>query len=147
MEIIKIIERNGQSAVSARELHTFLVKEANGGQIGENFSNWIKRMLDYVDAEIGQDYEVFEFDYSGNLIHKSSGCDNQKVRVHKREYALSLNLAKEISIIQNNDKGKQARRYFIECEKKLQSQIPEPFSATLKLAYENQLKIEQQQIN
>ena len=119
MELIKITEQNGKKVVSARELHAFLVTEAKGGQIGEDFSNWIKRYLDYLDAKIDVDYTTIEFDFLGTRINKFSESGSQAVRVHKREYALSIDLAKQIAMVQNNDKGKQARLYFIECEKQL----------------------------
>jgi len=45
---------------------------------------------------------------------------------NKIEYALSIDCAKEISMVEGNEKGKQARRYFIECEKRLKGQISTP---------------------
>ena len=39
--------QEGTQVVSARDLHQFVVVEANGGQKGEDFSNWIKRMLEF----------------------------------------------------------------------------------------------------
>ncbi len=38
------------------------------------------------------------------------------------EYHLTLDMAKELSMVERNKKGRQARRYFIECEKKLRNQ-------------------------
>ena len=57
------------------------------------------------------------YDYQGNLLHKNMESDNQ--RVSKIEYALSIDMAKELSMVERNEKGKQARRYFIACEKGL----------------------------
>ena len=114
-ELIKIKEsEGGKQVVSARDLHEYLVKSAKGGQKGEMFSHWIKRMLSYDFVE-NVDYAIQEYDYKGNAILSKS--DNQ--RVARREYILTLDTAKQISMIQNNDKGFEARRYFIACEKEL----------------------------
>ncbi|AQX00420.1 phage antirepressor KilAC domain-containing protein [Elizabethkingia anophelis] len=126
MELIKITEQNGQGAVSARELHLFL-------EIETRFNDWIKRMFEYGFSE-NADYQVL----LKNEYNPNGGRP-------ETDYALSIDCAKEISMIQRSEKGKQARQYFIECEKKLKTQAPRSFSAALKLAYESQLKIEEQQ--
>lgn len=125
--LINFIQKeNKETAVSARELHMFL-------EIGARFDIWIKRMFEY-DFEEFRDFETCSF----------LNPNNQTVI----DYALSLDCAKEISMIQRTEKGKEARRYFIECEKKLkeaiqsQSQIPQTFAEALKLAYEQQITIE-----
>lgn len=95
------VSDNGKMLVSGRMLHEFL-------EIGRDFTNWIKQMLEYGFEEEG-DYFV----YSPKLASKGRGGHN------KKEYALTLDMAKEICMIQRSDKGRQARKYFIECEKKL----------------------------
>jgi anti-repressor protein len=110
-ELIKISETTNGKAVSARELHQFLIQDAKGGQKGEMFAHWIKRMLEY-GFEENTDYSIFEFDYKGAEISKS---ENQQVS--KRDYVLTIDCAKEISMIQRNDKGAIARKYFIQKEK------------------------------
>ncbi len=115
-DLIKVTnDENGNQAVSARDLHNFLVKQAKGGQKGQDFSHWIKKMLDCGLIE-GEDYIIEKYDYQGNAI--SGESDNQRVR--RIEYILSLDAAKSISMLQRNDKGDEARRYFIEVEKKFQ---------------------------
>lgn len=47
--------------------------------------------------------------------------DNQEIRVDKIDYVITINMAKELSMVENNEKGKQARRYFIECEEKFKA--------------------------
>lgn len=42
--------------------------------------------------------------------------DSKNQQVSKIEYALSISMAKELSMIENNERGKQARKYFIACE-------------------------------
>jgi len=99
-ELIKITENNGKQAVSARELYRFL-------EITERFSNWFERQLSYGFTE-GIDY---------------IGCKefNTLANQELTDYALTLDCAKEISMIQRSERGKQARQYFIACEKKSKS--------------------------
>lgn len=108
--LLPISENNGSQAVNARDLHAFLESK-------QQFSDWIKGRIDQFDFEEGVDFEVFDYDYQGNLLHKNMKSDNQ--RVSKTEYALSIDMAKELSMVERNEKGKQARRYFIACEKGL----------------------------
>ena len=101
MELIRITEHNGNSAVSARDLYQFLESK-------QQFSDWMQsRIKDYGFIE-GQDFEVFH-----NFIKNSNGGRPTI------EYAISLDMAKELSMVERTEKGKQARIYFIECEKKL----------------------------
>lgn len=99
-ELIRITERNGQRAVSARELHRFL-------EVGRDFSSWIKERIEKYKFTKNEDYQVFP-----------NFGENPKGGRPTIEYALSLDMAKELSMVENNEKGKQARRYFIEVEKK-----------------------------
>lgn len=99
-ELIKITEQNGNQAVSARELHKFL-------EITERFSNWFERMLQYGFTE-NIDYQGCEF---FNTLANQVLID----------YALTLDCAKEIAMLQRSERGKMARQYFIECEKQLRS--------------------------
>lgn len=106
-ELIPIKENNGKKAVNARDLHAFLESK-------QQFADWIKNRIKQYDFEEGVDYETIEYDYQGNVLHKNMKYDNQKVS--KRDYALSVDSSKELSMVEGNDKGKQARRYFIACE-------------------------------
>lgn len=114
----------GKQVVSARDLHRLIVIEAKGGQVGEMFSHWIKRMLDLGFTE-GVDYVTEEYDVFGNLLAKFSKSDNEEVRFHRREYIITLETAKHIAMVQNNDRGRQVRQYFIECERKLKLALPD----------------------
>ena len=98
-ELIKITEENGQRAVSARELHLFL-------GVGRDFSNWIKGRIEEYGFIENQDYMVF-----AEIGENSNGGRPLK------EYALTLDMAKELSMVEKTERGKQARRYFIEMEK------------------------------
>ena len=108
--LLPINESNGNQAVNARDLHKFL-------EIGKDFTNWMKDQIGRCDLVEGQDYEVFKYDYQGKPLAQKGESDNQ--HVSKTEYALSINAAKEISMMSQTEKGKQARRYFIACEEKL----------------------------
>lgn len=131
-QLIKVQETKNGQTVSARDLHQFLVVDSLENVVGEDFSHWIKRMLSYGFIK-NQDYTILEYDYKGAKISES---DSQLVKVHKRDYALTLGCSKEISMLQKNDKGKQARKYFIACEKALKEsayQLPKNFSDALRM--------------
>lgn len=104
-ELIKITtNESGSQVVSARELHQFL-------EIDTRFNDWITRMMSYGFVE-NVDYQVLlknEYNLSGGRP--------------STDYALTLDTAKEISMIQRTEKGKLARQYFIECEKKLREVV------------------------
>lgn len=105
-QLIKIKEQNGNRAVSARELHKFLGVETQ-------FTKWCERMFEY-GFEENEDFILVKNDQ--NKVSKSNPID----------YALTIDTAKEISMLQRTDKGKQARRYFIEMEKVATNQIQAP---------------------
>ena len=97
-DLIKITTKDGRQLVSARELHEFL-------EIKTDFRKWFPRMCEY-GFEESIDYTPVKFVHPMNLQE----CT---------DYAISIDMAKELSMIQRTEKGKQARLYFIECEKKL----------------------------
>lgn len=146
-ELIKIEERNGKSIVNARNLHDYLVKDANGGQTGEMFAHWIQRMIDY-GFEKDIDYTILEYDYKGDVIFSKS----EKQHVSKRDFALTIECAKEISMLQRNDKGKEARKYFIKCENRLKqikkTELPQDYLSALKalVASEEQKQLAQSKV-
>lgn len=109
MELIKITtnEQNEQ-LVSARDLHRFL-------EIKKDFSDWIKTYINNNDYgfENGLDYTTFK------------GNSTESTPRPRIEYILKLDMAKELCMLSKVEKGRQARRYFIECEKKLKMQQPE----------------------
>lgn len=104
-ELIKITETHGRKAVSARELYDFL-------EVNTKFSDWCNRMFEYGFDE-NKDYIVVMLKNENN----SKGGRSTLI-----DYALTMDCAKEISMLQRSPKGKQAREYFIQCEKELRSQ-------------------------
>jgi len=124
MELIKIRNIEGKSLVSARELHLFL-------ESTDRFNRWFDRQLKYGFDE-GIDFTSV----------KSFTLVNNGAKRELEDYALTLDTAKEISMIQRTNKGKEARQYFIECEKKLLSLETKNFPSypeALRL-YANQLE-------
>ena len=100
-DLIKITtNKDGKQLVSARELHEFL-------EIKTEFRKWFPRMCEY------------GFEENVDFIRVSQKCPTLGGIQEKVDYAISIDMAKELSMIQRTDKGKQARFYFIECEKKL----------------------------
>ena len=93
-------------AVDARELHTFL-------EVGRDFSNWIKDRIDQGMFSEGKDYVL--------TLTKTGVRSN----VVQKDYAISISMAKELSMLERNEQGKLARQYFIECEKRLIAISPE----------------------
>ena len=91
--------------VNARDLHGFL-------EVGKDFSNWIRARLNEYGFVENLDYILF----SPNLA-KTPGR-------RRKDYHLTLDTTKELAMVERNEKGRQIRRYFIECEKKLRNIQP-----------------------
>jgi phage anti-repressor protein len=98
-ELIEIKDENGKQTVSARELHQKL-------GVKTSFKDWIKRMIDYGFEE--------KKDFCSFLSESSGGRP-------LREYAISIDMAKEICMIQRSEIGRKFRQYFIECEENLKN--------------------------
>ena len=109
--------------VSARELHAFLESK-------QDFSTWIKNRIEKYEFVENQDFVVF---------HKKMENPNGGRPSH--EYYVSVGMAKELAMVENNEKGKQARKYFIECEKQLLSQrsLPRTYAEALR-AYADEVE-------
>lgn len=108
-ELIKTeVNEANEIVISGRELYDFL-------EVKTPFHKWIVRMIEYGFVE-NQDFMVMDI-----FVPNSKGGKQNQM-----EYALKLDMAKEISMIQRNEKGKQARQYFIETEKKYKSQAVVP---------------------
>lgn len=98
-ELIKIHDTKTGRVVSARDLHTLLENK-------RRFSDWIKQRIAQYGFVENQDYTSF---------HKSVKREvGSSVR---QEYAITIDMGKELCMIENNSQGKKARRYFIEMEK------------------------------
>ena len=125
MELIKLTKNSqGIETVNARELHEFL-------EVKSKFADWFKNRV----SEFGF-IENSDF-VSVSKILESGG--------RSIEYHISIDMAKELSMLERNDKGKQARLYFIECERIAKSkQVPQSFSEALQLAANQAKQLEAQ---
>lgn len=93
--VIPLTDNDGVQAVMGRDLHKFL-------GVSERYTQWFGRMEEY-GFTAGQDF-----------IRETGKSTGGRPSVN---HIISLDMAKEISMIQRTDKGKQARQYFIECER------------------------------
>lgn len=106
--LIKVsTNEQGSQVVSAKELYGFL-------EVKERFSKWFERQLQF-GFILNQDYTPYQ------MVHP---LNNQE----SIDYVLTLDTAKEIAMLQRSEKGKQARQYFIECEKQLKAAQLQPVS-------------------
>lgn len=129
-ELIKVnqesISGEQVKTVNARELHSFLKSK-------QDFSDWIKKRIKQYGFTENADFV---------RLHKKMEANNATMI----EYHLTIDMAKELSMVERNKKGKEARQYFIECERVAQQQsqfkIPENLSEALQLAADQAKKIE-----
>lgn len=108
-ELIQVAERQiGDVAiqtVNARDLHAFL-------EVGKVFAAWIQERIEQYGFIEHHDFVVF-----------SDSGNNPKGGRPAKEYAISLDMAKELAMVERNNKGKQARQYFIECERRAKANV------------------------
>ena len=106
-EIIKtsvsIIGGENQQTVNARDLWKFLESK-------QEFANWIKDRIRKYRFQLGIDFTV------DKIINGEN-----KGRFASNEYLITLDMAKELAMVENNERGRQARQYFIEVEKRFRN--------------------------
>lgn len=129
-ELIKInTNQNGEPRISGRELHAFL-------EVKTAYKDWFPRMAEYGFTE--------GVDFSSNLSESTGGRP-------AIDHSMTIDMAKELCMIQRNERGKQARQYFLAVEKAWNS--PEKIMARA-LVYANKkieslgttIQVQQQQI-
>ncbi|CDO46372.1 antA/AntB antirepressor family protein [Bartonella henselae] len=106
----QVIGQDIVQTVNARDLHAFL-------EAKRDFSNWIKDRISKYNFIEGQDFIKTQDLRSPNLANAKSRA------VMAINYYLTLDRAKELSMLENNQKGREARLYFIECEKRVKQAI------------------------
>ncbi|HGW4162185.1 TPA: antA/AntB antirepressor family protein, partial [Klebsiella pneumoniae] len=87
-------------SVSGRNLHTFLA-------VGRDFTNWIKGRIKQYGFVEGVDYVIVEY-----LTSPKRASSKSRQRI-EHDYIVSLNMGKELSMVERNEQGKTARQYFI----------------------------------
>nr|DAN97687.1 MAG TPA: AntA/AntB antirepressor [Caudoviricetes sp.] len=98
-ELVPVYETStGEKVVYGTELHEVL-------EVKSRFNDWIRNRLTECDAIEKEDFESF----TKNLVKGGRPTI---------EYVIKLDIAKEMAMLERNDKGKQVRRYFIQIEKK-----------------------------
>lgn len=103
-ELIKIeTNENGEPIVNARELHERLGNK-------RQFSDWIKKRIEQYGFNENIDFTTF-----------SQNCEKPMGGRPTTEYALTLDTAKEIAMVENNEQGRKIRKYFIQVEKDFNS--------------------------
>ena len=107
-------DRSQEQCCNARDLHAFL-------EVATRFNDWIKDRIERYEFVEGEDYLILksqeqasQLDYSNssNQDAPTWGGDRRSI-----DYHLTLDMAKELAMIENNPKGREARRYFIRMEK------------------------------
>ena len=86
------------NSVNARDIHNYL-------QVNSKFADWIKRAISKYDFKENVDFTIHKF-----VIGKNQVID----------YIVTMDMAKELAMLENNPKGRETRKYFIACEKELQ---------------------------
>jgi len=92
--------------LDARLLHQYL-------EVGRDYTNWIKGRIEEYGFEEGSDFltRTAVEEYSPNPA-KNRGRGRPTA-----DYFLTLDMAKELAMVERTPRGRQARRYFIECER------------------------------
>lgn len=98
----RTIGKQTVQSVNARELHAFLESK-------QKFSDWIKNRIKHYQFQENQDF------VTASEIYETANNGYSK----RDEYYTTLNMAKELAMVERTDKGRQARQYFIDCERQL----------------------------
>lgn len=106
-ELIKIHPYKGtkidaKNVVNARDLHTFIGSK-------QHFADWIKNRIGKYGFIEGKDFTSFHKVIKREIVGGTSQI----------QYAITIEMAKELAMVEGNEMGKKARLFFIECEKKL----------------------------
>ncbi len=102
-ELLKVNYGNDRITLSARELHGFL-------GIGTQYTKWFDRMSEYGFYE--------NVDYQAISQKRLTAQGNETTYI---DHEITLDMAKEIAMIQRSDKGKEVRQYFLELERRWNS--------------------------
>ena len=110
--LIKVsVNESNEQIVSGRELYEFL-------EVKTRYNDWIERKI--------KKYEFIENIDFITITQKRVTVQGNEINYN--EHILKLSMAKELAMLENNDKGKQARLYFIKCEEEYKKQKQVTFS-------------------
>ena len=101
-ELIKVFKRNDKDLVSGRELHEYL-------GVGRRFTTWIIGRIEEYGFEENVDF----------VVNRSFSQNGEKGGRPIEDYSITLDMAKELCMLEKNELGRIARKYFIERDKKL----------------------------
>ncbi len=101
--VSQVIGGQSVQTVDARALHAFLESK-------QQFADWIKSRI-----------ETYSFTQDVDYVVNHSFMNNSQGGRPAKDYALTMDMAKELAMVERTPKGKQARQYFIECEKQLRN--------------------------
>ena len=124
--LIKIsINESEEQVVSGRELHEFL-------EVGTQYTKWFERKV--------EKYGFIEnIDFATISQNRLTAQGNETTY---KEHILKLSMAKELAMLENNEKGKQARLYFIRCEEEYKKQrqniLPQTYIQALERLLESE---------
>lgn len=124
--LIKIsVNEEQEQVVSGRELHEFL-------EVGTQYTKWFERKV--------EKYGFIEnIDFATISQNRLTAQGNETTY---KEHILKLSMAKELAMLENNEKGKQARLYFIRCEeeykKQRQNMLPQTYIQALERLLESE---------
>lgn len=99
--------------VNARDLHVFL-------QVNRDFSTWLKARI-----------EQYRFVENSDFVCSPIPGSKENRGGHNRlDYHLTIDMAKELAMVERSDRGKEARQYFLQCERHAQS-LPSPLEPSI----------------
>ncbi len=95
---------------NARDLHNFL-------EVRRDFTNWVKARIEKYGFIEGEDYSIVQ-----NLTSPDLASSKSRQRV-LTDYYITLDMAKELAMVENNEVGRKVRKYFIEVEKQAMKEL------------------------
>jgi anti-repressor protein len=119
---------NVVQTINARELHSFLESK-------QEFANWFKQRVEQYGFA-----ESVDFVCLIDLSSEGRGGQNRK------DYAITLDMAKELAMVERNERGKQARQYFIECERRAKQPSLDPANLSRMQLIELAMQAEQERL-
>ena len=109
-ELIKVTYDSERPTISGRDLHEAL-------EVNSNYTTWFNRMSEYGFTE-GEDYlAMWSNSKNGNAAETTYSPQKMSALGYELNHQLTIDMAKEICMLQRSEKGKQFRQYFIEIEK------------------------------